>query len=149
MERPSCVGCFFTSSVLLVFFTTLICFVLSLIFRNGENSGFGVMSIRGSFNFFMEHKTLTTLSFLIALLPTFYFAATINDIYVNYVRKKEKETEAAVQAYHESKNQKLYDKTLPKADTDLIDPSVFKAPSKSLPKNMKKKEQDDKDKDEL
>jgi|WetSurMetagenome_2_1015567.scaffolds.fasta_scaffold698126_1 hypothetical protein len=143
MERPSCVGCLLTSSFLIVFFTTLISVILNRIFKAGAFDEAGTVSLNGAVNLFMAHKTLVATSFIVALLPTFYVAATINDIYVNYKRKREKDVEATLQAYHEQKDQKLYEKTLPKAEHDQIDPLKFKAPSRSLPKNMQTKDEPD------
>jgi hypothetical protein len=140
MERPSCVGCLFTSGVLIVFFTTLISFILSRIFKAEAFKDVSSVSVYSAINLFMAHKTLIATSFIVALFPTFYVAALINDIYVKFKRKKEKEVEAAVQEYHDQQNQKMYNRTLPKIDADQIDPSRFKPPSKSLPTKMKEKE---------
>jgi hypothetical protein len=140
MERPSCVGCLLTSSFLIVFFTTIISLILNRIFKAGAFNDGNSISVYGAVNIFMAHKTLIATSFIVALLPTFYFAALINDIYVKIQRNKEKEVEAALQEYHQHKDQNLYDKTLPKAEHDQMDPSKFKPPSKSLPKSMQKKD---------
>ncbi len=147
MERPSCLGCLFTSVVLIIFFTNLILFILDKIFKIGFYQSMGFMTLDNFGVEFMAHKTVVAVSFIIALLPTLYFAALINDIYVKYKRSKEKEIESLMQEDKDHVDKKNYNLTLPKSNSDLIDPSRFKPPSKSLPTNMPKKpESDDSDK---
>ncbi|HPT73172.1 MAG TPA: hypothetical protein PLE74_12930, partial [Candidatus Cloacimonadota bacterium] len=95
MERPSCVGCLLTSSVLVVIFTTLISILLNRIFKANAFDEVSTVSMNNIVNLFMAHKTLIATAFIAALFPTFYFAALINDIYVKFKNKREKEVEEA------------------------------------------------------
>jgi len=141
MERPSCVGCLLTSGVLAVVFTTLISMLLNRIFKAGAFDEVSSVSMYGVTNLFMAHKTLIATSFIAAMFPTFYVAALINDIYVKFKRKREKEIEEATEAYHKQKDQRAYNQTLPKAEVNDLDPTSFKAPTKSLPKSREKDEE--------